>query len=467
MKLKEYAELDGCAAGELIASGEVTCGELSRCANEAVARLNPRLGAVIEIYGDALDVSDDIRPPPGASALWGVPMLRKDLMAFERGRLCENGSELCRGARAAHDSELFVRLRAAGVRVIGRATTAEFGYSTGTSSRLTGITRNPFDSELSAGGSSGGSAVAVASGMLPMAHGSDTGGSIRTPAGWTGLVGLKPTRGRVPEEGAGGLEMTASFALTRSVRDAAALLDVLSPGVWRPDVQSDARLRIGLVTRAFGGQRIDVEILTALVHVANVLEAMHHPVEPAVIALDWEPFMVALNNIWTAQLARDIEECARIMRRDPRAGFLQATIRNCHEFGLEVDATGLSAATGVLARVGREVERAFDSADVLLTPTSTRMPPSHAQLDADDAAVSSLEWTRRSFDIETFLVPFNISGHPAISLPLGRSASGLPIGVQLIARPGREDVLLQLAAALEQALPWYGHRPPLHVARIP
>jgi amidase len=483
LTLAEFAALDACAAGALVASGDVRPVELARLASAAVDVLDRHLGAVLEIYPEALEAEGPQLPPPGASPLWGVPILRKDLMAYEAGRRCENGSELCRGMVADHHSEIFARLRAAGVRSIGRAATAELGYSTGTSSRLCGITRNPFDPTRSAGGSSGGSAVAVASGMVPLAHGSDTGGSIRTPAGWTGLVGLKPTRGRVPEApdaGAPMLGMTASFGLTRSVRDAAALLDVLhgptasAPFVIarqaRPFFHEAAseceRLRIVAVTAVFDGQTIEPEIVTAVAGVTRTLEAMGHSVETCAISLPWDELIAALNTVWTAHLARDCVRFAELTGRDPRAGFLQATILNCFDFGMHVRATELVAAIETLDRVCACVAAAFGAADVLICPTSTQLPPPHAVLDADDPRVSSLEWTRRSFGFEAFAVPFNMSGHPALSLPLARSRSGLPIGVQLIARHCREDLLFRLAGALEQALPWREHRPSLHVGSM-
>jgi amidase len=479
LTLAEYASLDGCAAGALVASGAVQPRELAQRAIEAIELLNPRLRAVVEVYADALERPAHV-PVGNGSPLAGVPILRKDLMAFERGRLCENGSELSRGFVAALDSEIFVRIRAAGIHCIGRSATAEFGYSTATATRVNGATCNPYDPALTTGGSSGGAAAAVASGMVPLAHGSDTGGSIRTPAGWTGLVGLKPTRGRVSEAPAGApsFGMTTSFALTRSVRDTAALLDVMqgpapgAPFVIAPPARSylhecaadPGRLRIGVVGRPFGGQRLDAPIAAVLDDVARALEAQGHRVDPVDIAFEWETFLIALNDVWTAHLAHDCDTTAASMGRRPCVDTLQATLLNCYEHGRRVPAIRLVQAVTQFDEVSRLVARAFETADVLLTPTSTQLPPPHAVFDADDAAVSPLEWARRSFDFETFMVPFNVTGHPAISLPLGRSSSGIPIGVQLIGLHGREDILLRLAGMLERTIPWSIHVPPLHVA---
>jgi Asp-tRNA(Asn)/Glu-tRNA(Gln) amidotransferase A subunit family amidase len=398
----------------------------------------------------------------------GVPYLLKDLALVSTGDPSYQGvaGVKAAGYRADHDSFFVERMRAAGFVLIDKTNLDEMGMGTSTASAAWGATRNPWDSARSPSGSSGGSAAAVAAGMVAVADATDAAGAIRMPASPCGVVGLKPSRGRVsvgPDVFADGLVGLASeMCLARSIRDVAAVLDIVSghrpgdsycaPGPARPfraEIGADAgRLRIGVLTAdPTGGSAVDPECVTGARSAAETLAGLGHDVAegfPAALAdgppeaFGTEMVVVARHgfDLWEERLGRPLTEA------DVEPGSWGAA-----QAGAAVTGIQYAAAVDGLRAYGREIERWWedDGWDLLLTPTMPMTPP---LLDEPVSAAPM-----------AFTVPYNVSGQPAISLPLHTDADGLPIGVQLVAAYGREDVLLRVASQLESTMPWADRRP--------
>ena len=476
MNLTEYASYDGLGLADLVRRKEVTPRELCHLALQAIEKLNPHVNAVIETFPDRADST-----PASDGPFAGVPFLVKDF-PIEAGVQAEMGSQLAAGFTPARDSELMLRFRKAGLINLGRTTTSEFGLAALTVSRHTGATRNPWDPSRSPAGSSGGSAAAIAAGIVPLANGGDGGGSIRNPASFCGLVGLKPTRGRIslgPDTGDPYSGMVVGFVLTRTVRDCAAALDAVEgPGVGDPFeiprppspylaevAQPAGRLRIAFTAAAWSDLPVDVEVSDAVSTTARLLEQMGHTVIADAPAFDYGAFLAAQIDLWCGHTAAFIDAIAQAVGRVPTEQNLQATTWATYVAGKALPATHLVAAEEHYNLVTRQVAQFLAGYDILLTPTNTCLPlPLDAHdLDAPGATVQDL------FDhlapIETFTALFNGTGHPAVSLPLHVSRSGLPIGLQFVAGFGQEATLFRLAAALEQAQPWSGRRPEIHLSR--
>lgn len=484
MRLDEYTACDGTGLARLIAAGEVTHAELARCVSDAAAGVNPAINAVIELYPDALEAM------PGAALtapFHGVPTLTKDF-PVEAGRPASFGSRLAHGFRANADSVYWRRLREAGLVNVGRTTSSEFGVAATTETLLCGATRNPWDISRGVSGSSGGAAAAVAAGIVPFAQGSDGGGSIRNPAAFCGLIGLKPSRGRVtgsPGAVAPLLGLATSFMLTRSVRDTAALLDACQgpdAGDGYEIVQPSQsylsainvppkNLRIAVCTRSWSGVRVDPEIIAAVEASAARLEAFGHRVEIASPDFDYGAFLHAQKIIWAADSAASLPALAAHMGRVLDEHTIGSTVMALYREGLSLSAAQLMMALAAYDHVTRQIGQFLDRYDLLLTPTSTMLPepigsfnPDRNDLDID-AVFDDLA------PKETFTALFNATGHPAISLPLGRSLTGLPVGIQLIGPFGRENVLLGVARQLEAELDtgngiWGQGLPAIHAAKL-
>lgn len=478
MRLDEYAGYDGLGLAELIAKGEVTARTLGELALAGIERVNPRLNAVIETFPERLEGLSGTAAPTGPFG--GVPILVKDF-PIEKGVKGEMGCQLCRGLAPRHDSALMLALRRAGFVNLGRTASSELGLAALTMSRQSGITRNPWDPSRSTAGSTGGGAAAASAGIVPIVQGGDGGGSIRNPASYCGLVGLKPSRGRIsagPDEGDPLSGMAVSFVITRSLRDCAASLDaVAGPGIGDPyeiappvrpylqEIRRPAgRLRIAFTAEAWSGLPLDPELADGVRSVAQVLATMGHDISESAPVFDYEEFLAAQIDLWCAHTAHEIDAVAAALGRKPGPETLQTTTWATYEAGRRLTVTQFLAARAVYNRITREIAAFFRDADLLLTPTCT-VPPllldAH-DIDAPGATVKDL------FDhlapIETFTALFNATGQPAMSLPLCWSRSGLPLGMQLVGRFGAEDTLFRLAGALEQALPWRDRRPPIHVA---
>jgi len=383
------------------------------------------------------------------------------------------------------------RFRRAGLVALGQSTAPEFGLSFATESVRHGATRNPWAPERGVGGSSGGSAALVAAGAVPVAHGNDGGGSLRVPASCCGVVGLKPSRGRTPcgpLVGEVGFGLVVEFALSRTVRDTAHLLDaVCSPPSGAPpvgdkyalppptrpyaeEVRAGAaggaagvaavggergRLRVALTTAAWSGVPVDPQVAEVAVNTGKVLELLGHTVVEASPAIDPDAVVEA------AMLAA-VATGAAVLRapRRPDPALLEVVSRRVLAETESFTALDVMAALDAQHRVTRPIGLFLGRYDLLLTPTIGQLPAPHGTLDYDNPDHTVRSWLRRIFEYGPFTSPFNISGNPAISLPLGHSREGLPIGVQLVAATGREDLLLRVAAQLEQAVPWRDRRPP-------
>jgi len=475
MNLNEYAAYDAIGLARLVANSEVTAAELADLAIKAVQRVNPQINAVIEHWTPTVT--------EGTGPLAGVPFLIKDLAITSAGRRVELGSRLAQGLVAESDSFLMQRFNAAGLATLGRTTTPEMAFSTETESALQGPTRNPWDTRRSAGGSSGGSGAAVAAGIVPIAHATDAAGSIRVPAAFNGLVGLKPTRGRT-SNGPALDEVFAGFGvqlgLSRTVRDSAALMDVVqgytpgdpyytaapAEGFLAQVGRDPGRLRIGLLDTPWNGAALDSEIAEATQTVARELETLGHHVErvKAPLGTSWESFVEANAHIWCATLVRWIDGLSAATQRPIDLSTLEPATLACYAYGQQARATAFAGALEVRNLIARSVAGWFDDFDVLLTPTLPRLPQALGTYSVGAAAMDGLQWTARVFEHSPFTPVFNVAGTPAISLPLGMShAQGLPIGLQFAARFGAEEVLLRLAGQLEQALPWNQRRPEVWV----
>ncbi|MFC5187257.1 amidase [Actinomadura harenae] len=471
MELREYARHDAVGLRKLIAAGEVTAAEVESVAREALDVADAEVnGLALPQFRPALDHDKD-----GPFA--GVPFLIKDHGPVAQGVPFTIGSRALPGVIARNDSDLMSRFRAAGLVTLGLTTVPELAISFSTESVRYGPTRNPWDPARGVGGSSGGAAALVAAGAVPVAHGSDAAGSIRVPASCCGLVGLKPSRGRVPcgpDMGEPLFGMAYEFVLTRSVRDAAHLLDVVQgPGLgdkytapppqgrYADDLGVEpGPLRVALTTSAWSGATVDPQVAAAAIQVGRTLEGMGHAVTEDRPALDWDDAMECAKAM-TVGMAAPLLMSPR--RPDPAK--MEAVSREVLGLAGEYSALDLLAVFAAQNRVTRSVAAFFTGYHLLVTPTLGGLPAPHGTLRYDDPDHTVTSWLRSIFDYGPFTVVFNISGQPAISLPLGESDGGLPIGVQIVAPSGREDLLLQVADRLEQAMPWEHRIPPHGVGR--
>lgn len=471
MEIHEYARYDAIGLRKLIAAGEVTAEEVEAVAREALAAANDEVnGLASPVFTPALDHAED-------GSFSGVPFLIKDHGPVAEGVSFSIGSRALQGVVARHDSEVMARFRAAGLVTLGLTTVPEMAISFSTESVRYGPTRNPWDLDRGVGGSSGGAAALVAAGAVPVAHGSDAGGSIRIPASCCGLVGLKPSRGRVPcgpDMGEPMLGMAYEFALTRTVRDAAHMLDVLQgPGVGDKYTAPPPRgrytdelgaepgpLRVAVATAAWSGAEVDPQVAAAASGVGRALEAMGHVVVEDRPVLDWEDVLQCATVTGVA-----IASTLLLVPRQPDPAKMEAVSRRLLEVAKEYSALDMMAAFGAQNRVTRSVGAFFTEYDLLVTPTLGGLPAPHGTLRYDDPEHTVRSWLETIFDYGPFTVVFNISGQPAMSLPLGQSDGGLPIGVQIVAPYGREDLLFRVADHLEGAMPWIDRTPPFGVAR--
>jgi amidase len=473
----ELTWLDATAQAELVRRGDVTPLELLDAAITRIEKLNGELNAVISRRFDKAR-EEAATVPDGPFR--GVPMLLKDFLCNTEGDPVYGGMRVLRDRdwRADEDSHLATRLRTAGFLFCGRTNTPELASSIATEPLSFGATHNPWNPARSPGGSSGGSATAVAAGMVPVAHGNDMAGSIRIPASACGLVGLKPTRARTsmgPQFGDYWGYVTHEHVLTRSVRDTAAILDVTAgaaPGdpytalpparPYRAELDVDpGPLRIGIRTTApASGQPAHPDCVTAVHSAAKLLESLGHQVTPtAAAALDAPGLFDAMPPLLAAAIAWELDSWSQRLGEQIPISALEPMNAMLAEAGRTVTAvqwlTGITAsqrwARGVVALWEQEF-------DILLTPTMPTPPAMLGELAPDNKPPADI--AAGVAMTAAFTAPFNITGQPAISLPLHWNAAGLPIGVQLVAAPNREDVLIRLAAQLERAAPWSTRRPP-------
>jgi amidase len=478
MRIAEFAELDAIALASALREGAVSRSEVIQAAQDACAMLNPALNAVLEFYADALECAADAGSADIAQRgpLAGVPILRKDIGAAEAGRLQECGSRLLVGQRAARDSAYVELCRRAGMIFVGRSATPEFAISSATESALNGVTRNPWDLERMAGGSSGGAAAAVAAGIVPIAHASDGGGSIRIPAAACGVVGLKPSRGRVSQgpDGADALlGLAGEFVITRSIGDAAAALDVLSqpqPGdpflLWSPGrsyaqlaAAAPARLRIAVTADQWGDEAVNGEIAAAVAKAARLCEELGHRVAWASPRFDFEAALQVLTDFFAfglAGLAGLAGDGAALSAAATPALLEPVTFANW-ELSRRLTAADIDADLSTANSLRRCVGAFFADYDVLVTPALANPPPPHGLYSQSRTDLDPLNFMRQCQHTDQFLPIFNITGQPALSIPIGISTLGLPIGLQLVGRFAHEHVILALGRELMQAAPVRAH----------
>jgi amidase len=475
----DLAKLDAVTQATMVRDGAISPLELVDAAIARIEKVNPAINAVIhELFDRARDEAASPDLPDGPFK--GVPFVLKDFACHMKGEPFHEGMALLKRLGWSEDFEtsLARRFREAGLVVVGKTNTPELGILPTTEPAAYGPSRNPWDVTRSTGGSSGGSAAAVAAGLVPAGHANDGGGSIRIPASACGLVGLKPSRGRVslaPEFGdvMGGL--VVELAVTRSVRDAAALLDVaagyepgdpfVAPGPARPyrdEVGADpGQLRIGLLAAAPGGSvAVHADCVEAAESTARLLESLGHHVEvshPA--ALDHADYTGHFITNWAAGAAWVLDYWSRRTGTPVTAEDVEPLTWALADLGRTSAAAWLEAREWLQLN-SRESARWWeeDGFDLLLTPTLAEPPPPLGSFDSP--ADNPLHGLFRAAALVPFTPPFNVSGQPGISLPLHWNAEGLPIGVQLVAAYGREDVLVRVAAQLESAAPWADRRPP-------
>ena len=473
--LTEYADHDAVGLAELVHGRQISAAEVLEAALAAIEALNPQLNAVINVMEDEARAQVAALTPDAPFA--GVPMLLKDLTLSYAGVATNCGSRLFQGWTRDFDSEILRRWKSAGLIAVGKTNTPELGQAATTEPLTEGPTHNPWKSGYTPGGSSGGSAAAVAAGMVPVAHASDGGGSIRGPASCCGLVGIKPTRARNPLGPEAGeiLEgLIAEHVVSRSVRDSAALLDVsagpdagdpyVAPPPERPFAEEvgapPGRLRIGFSTGAPPGHTVDAECIRGLEATAQLLEELGHEVEEAAPSHDVELLGEIYMTLIAAHSAATIEKGAAQLGRIPSADNLERVNLYLLERGRRMPATEFVGAVEAINGVVRQFADFFEHRDIWLTPTMATLPPELGYLDAnmDDSEL----YFERVWTFNTAGPIYNASGNPAVSLPLHWSAEGLPVGMMFGARFGDEATLFRLAAQLEQATPW-NERPPLSV----
>jgi amidase len=476
--------LDATALAELVREGEVSPLELVDAAIERIERVNPEINAVIHpSFEEARDAARGELPD---GPFRGVPFLLKDLgSGADAGQPLHMGMRLLKEAdfRAPVTSYLVQRLRAAGLVIVGRTSTPELGILPTTEPVAYGPTRNPWDTSRSSGGSSGGSGAAVAAGMVPFAHASDGGGSIRIPASHCGLVGLKPTRARVtlgPLTGDSMSGLTTELAVSRSVRDTAAILDAVqgpgpgdpyvAPAPERPYVEElgadPGRLRVALRTGPF---MLDQEIEPAVVEGAraagSVLEELGHEVDeaPELPAADRIDIVDTFLTRWMAGQASVLDQFAALLGRAVRREDVEPLTWALADEGNRRSAGKYLSAVSLHQLITRAIAGIFESGvDLLVTPTTGEPAPPLGTYD--DSGPDPMAPIYRGAKTAAFTALFNATGQPALSLPLHWTEDGLPVGVQLVASYGSEDLLIRVASQLEQAQPWRERTPPLFAA---
>jgi amidase len=498
LALPEYGRLDALALADLVRRREVTPGELLEEAIARAERVNPRINAIVTpMYEQAR--RDAAALPPADGPFRGVPLLLKDLDAAVAGVAHAAGCRFLADFRPTRDSTIVERFRRAGAVIFGKTSTPELGITPFTEPKLFGPTRNPWNLEVTPGGSSGGAGAAVAAGILPVAHANDGGGSIRIPASCCGLFGLKPTRGRTPV-GPDHTQLWSGFAighvLSRSVRDSAAMLDAIAgpeptspywpPPAARPFLAEvgapPGRLRIALTKRPFvTSVPPHPDCVAAADDAARLLSQLGHDVEEADLDIDGDAFARDFFVLVCVEIAAILARCEQRAGRRARRRDVETNTALIATIGRQQTAVRASLARDRLDAAVRQIAPAADRFDLILSPTLGLPPPAigalaprGAEAFAHDVLIALRlgfllrlpgvveAAVRRVFAFMPFTPLANVSGQPAASVPLHWNAAGLPIGVHLQARFGDEATLLRVAAQLEAARPWRERRPPVH-----
>lgn len=466
---------DALGLAGLVRQRQVSPSELLEAAIARTEALNPRFNFVAQRHYDYARKALAAGLPKGPFT--GVPWLLKDLNTHIAGELTEGGSRFYRGFRAPVTSELVTRIERAGFVVFGKTTTPELGLTGTTENKLTGDTRNPWSPDRIAGGSSGGAAAAVAAGVLPAAHATDGGGSIRIPASCCGLFGLKPSRGRVPmgplrTEGWGGL--STHHAVSWSVRDSAAILDAThgsepgsrygapapAEGFLAQVGKHPGKLRIALMLDSPSGSPVGPDCRAAAEAAAALCDRLGHHVEIAQPKWDVGAIGLAAFQVMAAAIAADLIDRGKATGITPGPEVLEPITLAFMGFGQSVSGMDYARANNTLQSLAVNLGRFMQKYDVILAPTlaAPPVPLSRINLTPD---CDFQQWGQRVAVFSPFAQMANLTGQPSMSVPLGQSQAGLPIGVMFTGRFGEEAVLYRLAGQLEQAAPWFNRRPSL------
>ena len=469
---------DAMGLAALVRGRKVSPAELLEMAISRSEAMNPRFNFMAQKHYDFARAEIARGLPDGPFA--GVPWLLKDLAAYIEGELSEGGSRINRGNRSPFTTELVQRYRRAGLVVFGKTTTPEFGLTGTTESTLRGATRNPWSPDRIAGGSSGGAAAAVAAGVIPAAHATDGGGSIRIPASCCGLFGLKPSRARTPmgpyrTEGWGGF--STHHVISRSVRDSAALLDATHgpehgsrysapepDGSFLSNVRrKPGRLRIAVMAAPLSGAPVDAECLAVLNETVRLCESLGHHVEQAAPKLDAAALGQASFVMIASSLAVDLGDRARQLGIALGPEVLEPITLAFVGYGQTTTGADFARANNTMQSAAVSVAQFMADFDVILSPTLAAPPLQLGRINlTPDCGFE--EWGQRAALFSPFTQLANFTGQPSMSVPLGQSKDGLPIGMLFSGRYGREDVLFRLAGQLERAAPWAGRRPPVAAA---
>jgi amidase len=468
-----YTSSDALALGGFVRNGDLSAEELLETAITVIDRVNPQLNAVVHKLYDMARAQLPSVPTDGRFA--GVPFLLKELASMWQGAPLTNSCAWMKGVRAPIDSEATRRIKAAGFVLVGKTNAPENGWSISTEPKLYGRTHNPWRADVTPGGSSGGAASAVAARLVPLAEASDGAGSIRVPASNCGVVGLKPSRGRVTIAPFGDFWLGGAyfFSVTRTVRDTAAYLDAMAGAVpgdaYTPPMPAETwtshalytpeKLRIGFTVTPPDGGPIDPEVVAAVRNTANVLAGLGHDVEEKNMAFDAATAWKTYTAMIPAENAAGFENLAGLVGRPVTQADVEPLTWALIERGRSHTAIQQVNLMNALRVYSREIANDLLPYDVYLTPTLTQKPRpfGHWDMSEPDLDAYNAKWTDA-----VFMFPFNIAPNPAISLPLHWSSDGLPIGVQAVGRYGDEAMLLALATVLEQEMPWAGRLPPVH-----
>ena len=470
MGLDNYSSYDALGLAALIKGKKIKPAEVMDAAIAKAETLNPKLNAIVFTAFDDARARAKGKLPKGAFT--GVPMLLKDMRANVAGWPTRSGSRFVPATPATFESTIVTRFRAAGLIPLGKTNVPEFGILPTTECKLYGPAHNPWNLAHSPGGSSGGSAASVAAGIVPIAHATDGGGSIRIPASACGLVGLKSTRGRItqgPEAGDATSGLSMDGVVTKSVRDTAAALDAVcgidygDPYFAPPPEGSyldgikrkPRRLRIAVSLKMMNGTDHDPEVTAAVKATAKLCESLGHHVEVTDPPLDAGALIGAFSTVWCANVAYQLDTLQQQTGIAPSLAVVEGLTMGLYEMGKRLSAVDLTMARQTMMRAGRQIAKWHETYDCWLTATLGRPPMKLGTLDIDETDV------QKGFAPNFGYVPFtsmqNSTGTPGINLPLNWSKSGLPLGVQFTARAGGEMTLLKLAAELEKASPW-AHR---------
>lgn len=476
LSASDYQAMDAWAMSQAIRSGELSAEELLAATLARYNEVNPRVNAVNmlhEAYARDLLARRRTAGTLNQGALAGVPLLIKDLNTGLQGTVTSNGSRMFKDSpAAARTSTLIARYEQAGAVPFGKTTCPEFGLTTTTESLAWGQTRNPWNLAMSAGGSSGGAAAAVAAGIVPVAHATDGGGSIRIPASYCGLVGLKPSRYRTPSgplHFEGWFGASVANVVSRSVRDTALFLDAgqgheAGSAYWLPpparpyteELQREpGKLRVAVVRQSLTGAPLEPAIAATLEQTIKQLQALGHELDELTLNVDPRQLFGAHGMVIGTALRSLIEERQQVLGREATAQDLeQITLVNLQR-SKGSSGVDLYRARQSFERIGATMEQHFERYDLILSPVTGSLTPKLGLLSLDQPWDS---YVNHAMGSAGFTVLANVSGQPAISLPLGQSDSGMPVGMMFTARLGGEDVLLRLAAQLEQAHPWLARR---------